>query len=198
MAALTSVCVELSRRTTVASLLCAGRRTVATCSYVHLLTQTGGQDDLISCWSPTDGRIAARAQGHEAFVSAMAVDFQHGAGPSSSYRIVSVGEDGRVCYWDFDPHDVHTHHAARHRQSDAGVPRHFSQNVDDIFIPALPQSEVYELHPTISQRIPGTILTGLAVSPSALWWIHADGQLDQYQRPLSRMPGLASNGRMRG
>ena len=35
---------------------------------------TGGQDDLISVWSPAERRLVARAQGHASFVTALALD----------------------------------------------------------------------------------------------------------------------------
>lgn len=60
---------------------------------------TGGQDDLISIWSPWDSALVARCQGHQSWVSALA--FDPWRCDDRNYRFGSVGEDGRLCLWDF-------------------------------------------------------------------------------------------------
>ena len=52
----------------------------------------GGQDDLITIFSPRESRVVARCQGHSAFVTCIAFDPMRGGG----YRIGSVGEDGKL------------------------------------------------------------------------------------------------------
>ena len=52
----------------------------------------GGQDDLITIFSPRESRVVARCQGHSAFVTAIAFDHSRGGG----YRFGSVGEDGKL------------------------------------------------------------------------------------------------------
>jgi hypothetical protein len=64
-----------------------------------LLIQTGGQDDLITIYSPAEGRIVARCQGHSSYVTSIAFDRRRSN--ARGYRFGSVGEDGRVLYWDF-------------------------------------------------------------------------------------------------
>ena len=60
---------------------------------------TGGQDDLISIWSLADSTLAARCQGHQSWVTALA--FDPWRCDDRNYRFGSVGEDGRLCLWDF-------------------------------------------------------------------------------------------------
>lgn len=60
---------------------------------------TGGQDDLISIWSLADSALVARCQGHQSWVSALA--FDPWRCDDRNYRFGSVGEDGRLCLWDF-------------------------------------------------------------------------------------------------
>ncbi|KJZ73206.1 hypothetical protein HIM_07403 [Hirsutella minnesotensis 3608] len=60
---------------------------------------TGGQDDLISIWSMADSALVARCQGHQSWVTALA--FDPWRCDDRNYRFGSVGEDGRLCLWDF-------------------------------------------------------------------------------------------------
>ncbi|KAJ6442048.1 catabolite repression protein creC [Purpureocillium lavendulum] len=60
---------------------------------------TGGQDDLISIWSLADSGLVVRCQGHQSWVSALA--FDPWRCDDRNYRFGSVGEDGRLCLWDF-------------------------------------------------------------------------------------------------
>lgn len=58
----------------------------------------GGQDDLISIWM-FRGRLVARCQGHMSWVTSVAFDPK--ASNEDTYRFVSVGQDCRICFWDF-------------------------------------------------------------------------------------------------
>jgi WD40 repeat protein len=67
---------------------------------------TGGQDDLISIWCPSEGgsrggagALVARCQGHHSWVTSVA--FDPWRCDERSYRFGSVGEDRRICLWDF-------------------------------------------------------------------------------------------------
>lgn len=55
---------------------------------------TGGQDDLITIFSPRESRIVARCQGHSSFVTSLAFDLNKPEG--KGYRFGSVGEDGKI------------------------------------------------------------------------------------------------------
>lgn len=56
--------------------------------------QTGGQDDLVTIYSPWEQRVVARCQGHSSFVSALAFDEIRCDG--RTYRFGSVGEDNKL------------------------------------------------------------------------------------------------------
>ncbi len=60
---------------------------------------TGGQDDLLSIWCVADSTLVARCQGHHSWVTSVA--FDPWRCDDRVYRIGSVGEDGRLCLWDF-------------------------------------------------------------------------------------------------
>ncbi|KAG6024369.1 hypothetical protein E4U41_001799 [Claviceps citrina] len=66
---------------------------------------TGGQDDLISIWSAADSALVARCQGHQSWVSSLAFDLWRC--DERTYRFGSVGEDGRLCLWDFSVGMLH-------------------------------------------------------------------------------------------
>ncbi|CAK7246299.1 MAG: hypothetical protein STHCBS139747_007926 [Sporothrix thermara] len=60
---------------------------------------TGGQDDLLTIWRVADQTLVARCQGHHSWVTSVA--FDPWRCDERVYRIGSVGEDGRLCLWDF-------------------------------------------------------------------------------------------------
>lgn len=55
--------------------------------------QTGGQDDLVTIFSPWEQRVIARCQGHSSFVSGVAFDEIRCDG--RTYRFGSIGEDNK-------------------------------------------------------------------------------------------------------
>lgn len=72
---------------------------------------TGGQDDLISIWSVVDSAIVARCQGHQSWVTSVA--FDPWRCDDRNYRFGSVGEDCRLCLWDFNVGMLHRPKAVR-------------------------------------------------------------------------------------
>ncbi|KAJ7583068.1 catabolite repression protein creC [Mycena floridula] len=66
---------------------------------------TGGQDDLLTIFSPWEQRVVARCQGHSSFVSAVAFDDLRCDG--RTYRFGSVGEDNKLILWDFSSGALH-------------------------------------------------------------------------------------------
>ncbi|KAH6640497.1 WD40-repeat-containing domain protein [Chaetomium tenue] len=76
---------------------------------------TGGQDDLISIWCPSEApALVARCQGHHSWVTSVA--FDPWRCDERNYRFGSVGEDGRICLWDFSVGMLHRPRAASVRQ----------------------------------------------------------------------------------
>ncbi|KAK8069376.1 catabolite repression protein-like protein creC [Apiospora phragmitis] len=78
---------------------------------------TGGQDDLISIWCPSERSLIARCRGHQSWVTSVA--FDPWRCDERNYRFGSVGEDGRLCLWDFNVGMLHRPKASsvRHRGS---------------------------------------------------------------------------------
>lgn len=66
---------------------------------------TGGQDDLLTIFSPWEQRVVARCQGHSSFVSAVAFDDLRCDG--RTYRFGSVGEDNKLILWNFSSGALH-------------------------------------------------------------------------------------------
>lgn len=60
---------------------------------------------MISIWSMADSALVARCQGHESWVAALA--FDPWRCDDRNYRFGSVGEDGRLCLWDFSAVMLH-------------------------------------------------------------------------------------------
>ncbi|KAK4043144.1 hypothetical protein C8A01DRAFT_43925 [Parachaetomium inaequale] len=78
---------------------------------------TGGQDDLICIWCPSEsprGALVARCQGHHSWVTSVA--FDPWRCDERNYRFGSVGEDRRICLWDFSVGMLHRPRAASVRQ----------------------------------------------------------------------------------
>ncbi|KAI1183616.1 WD40-repeat-containing domain protein [Nemania serpens] len=75
---------------------------------------TGGQDDLISIWCPEETTLIARCQGHQSWVTSVA--FDPWRCDEKNYRFGSVGEDCRLCLWDFNVGMLHKPKISSHRQ----------------------------------------------------------------------------------
>ncbi|KAI1770335.1 WD40 repeat-like protein [Hypoxylon cercidicola] len=75
---------------------------------------TGGQDDLISIWCPSETTLIARCQGHQSWVTSLA--FDPWRCDERNYRFGSVGEDCRLCLWDFNVGMLHKPKATSSRQ----------------------------------------------------------------------------------
>ncbi|KAI1760045.1 WD40 repeat-like protein [Hypoxylon sp. FL1150] len=75
---------------------------------------TGGQDDLISIWCPSETALMARCQGHQSWVTSLA--FDPWRCDERNYRFGSVGEDCRLCLWDFNVGMLHKPKATSSRQ----------------------------------------------------------------------------------
>lgn len=75
---------------------------------------TGGQDDLITIYSPWEQRVVARCQGHSSFVSGLAFDDIRCDG--RTYRFGSVGEDNKFILWDFSSGSLHRPKATHHQR----------------------------------------------------------------------------------
>lgn len=79
---------------------------------------TGGQDDLVSVWCVPESALVARCQGHQSWVTAVA--FDPWRCDERNYRFGSVGEDCRLCLWDFSVSMLARPRAASVRHNNRG------------------------------------------------------------------------------
>ncbi|OZJ04205.1 hypothetical protein BZG36_02977 [Bifiguratus adelaidae] len=66
---------------------------------------TGGQDDLVTIWAFREQRIVARCPGHQSWITGVA--FDPWRCDEKVYRFGSVGEDAKLCLWDFSVEALH-------------------------------------------------------------------------------------------
>ncbi|KAF8913527.1 WD40-repeat-containing domain protein [Mucidula mucida] len=137
---------------------------------------TGGQDDLLTIFSPWEQRVVARCQGHSSFVTSVAFDDLRCDG--RTYRFGSVGEDNKLILWDFSSGALHrpkfhaTHHqrvsmsstvslAFRHDRSALHLP-----SVDEKpyprYHPAPSRNEVAIVQPVLTKQVEGDLLAVIA------------------------------------
>lgn len=105
---------------------------------------TGGQDDLIEVLSLPLRRVLARCQGHNSWVTS--VQFDRFRCTERVYRFGSVGEDGRLCLWDFGMHSLHRPRGTvkRMRTADGGT-----ENRLEVVHPVLPRGDVAMIYPVV-------------------------------------------------
>ncbi|KAI1850406.1 hypothetical protein JX265_001366 [Neoarthrinium moseri] len=167
---------------------------------------TGGQDDLISIWCPSENAIIARCQGHQSWVTAVA--FDPWRCDERNYRFGSVGEDCRLCLWDFNVGMLHTPKAAsvRHRGSISsrvpGLHRAETQNTsisrlrsnsavstadDDeeetISYPVEPRSRIPILPPVLMKKADKDPLCWVKFTEDAIMTSCKSGHLRTWNRP---------------
>nr|GAT54627.1 catabolite repression protein creC [Mycena chlorophos] len=167
---------------------------------------TGGQDDLLTIFSPWEQRVVARCQGHSSFVSAVAFDDLRCDG--RTYRFGSVGEDNKLILWDFSSGALHrpkfqpTHQqrismastvslAIRRDRStlylpteDAPLPRYHA---------APSRNEIAVVQPSIVKPVEGEILATLVFMPRAIVTATRGGYLKLWIRPLALRPRLKNS-----
>ncbi|KAH8116994.1 WD40 repeat-like protein [Phellopilus nigrolimitatus] len=147
---------------------------------------TGGQDDLVTIFSMTEGRVIARCQGHSSFVSA--VSFDPVRTDKRTYRFGSVGEDNKLILWDFSAGVLHrpklqalhqqrlsmasTLSLALRRRGDAAegstlhlAPQGFSGAEVSRYHPAPSRNEVAVVQPVLTKHVEGDLLTAIAFIP---------------------------------
>jgi len=61
---------------------------------------TGGQDDMLAVYAVPLRSLVLRGQGHASWVTKICFDSQKWS--ERGYTMVSVGEDGKICFWDLD------------------------------------------------------------------------------------------------
>ena len=100
---------------------------------------TGGQDDLISIWCVAESAIVARCQGHHSWVTSVA--FDPWRCDDRNYRFGSVGEDRRLCLWDFSVGMLHRPKGAAAAASVASIRHQHRGSVASRFTAGLERAE---------------------------------------------------------
>ncbi|KAF8349185.1 WD40-repeat-containing domain protein [Amanita rubescens] len=162
---------------------------------------TGGQDDLVTIFSPWEQRVVARCQGHSSFVSAVAFDELHCDG--RSYRFGSVGEDNKLILWDFFSGALHRPKAQTsqpHRMSvssslSLAFRRDRSAQVLPVtnpynetsprYHPAPSRNEIAIVQPVLIKPIESDLLSDVAFLPRSVLTSTKSGHIKLWIRPLA-------------
>jgi len=165
---------------------------------------TGGQDDLVTIYSPWEQRVVARCQGHSSFVSAVAFDDIRCDG--RTYRFGSVGEDNKLILWDFSSGALHRPklNAAQHQrmsmtstlslalrrrgESTLYLPPLGSPGIESPpprYHPSPSRNEVAVVQPVLIKHIENDILTDVAFLPKGILTATKLGHVKFWIRPLA-------------
>ncbi|EDQ90880.1 uncharacterized protein MONBRDRAFT_23982 [Monosiga brevicollis MX1] len=165
---------------------------------------TGSQDDLISVWSVTSKSLLARGEGHTAYVARIKFDpyaalYAFEFLLPSTYRLISVGQDGKIAFWDFSESDLSvplrppsataplqpaarkTTRRLRLRRKANVVVTTNSQNNDILKAPS--RREVATIRPVAIQQVSSEPVTDVHVQARRLWVVVNTGQIHQWERP---------------
>ncbi|KAF8891256.1 catabolite repression protein creC [Infundibulicybe gibba] len=178
---------------------------------------TGGQDDLLTIFSPWEQRVVARCQGHSSFVSAVAFDELRCDG--RTYRFGSVGEDNKLILWDFSSGALHrpklqaSHH--HHRMSmSSTISLAFRRDRSNIYLPSVDspsavdgkpspryhpapsRNEVAVVQPVLIKHVEGDLLTAVSFLPRCILTITKTGFIKLWVRPLALRARHAKNSRI--
>lgn len=158
---------------------------------------TGGEDDFVSIWDLRRRAVVARGQGHDSWVSALAVDplCDHprrstaagsasagsaaagsAAGGTERYRFASVSADAQLKLWEFCEADLlppPEHSAAARRSHAAEV------------VPAPPFRAVPLIRPHSGARLHTQPMSGLMLGKSALLTSCVSGHIRVWARPTA-------------
>ncbi|THU88588.1 WD40 repeat-like protein [Dendrothele bispora CBS 962.96] len=167
---------------------------------------TGGQDDLLTIFSPWEQRVVARCQGHSSFVSAVAFDELRCDG--RTYRFGSVGEDNKLILWDFSSGALHrpklqsTHHQRvsmsstlslsfkREGRSALYLPSTNNgsgndENESPRYHPAPSRNEIAVVQPVLVKQMENELPTWIAFLPRHVLTSTKTGHLKLWIRPLA-------------
>ncbi|KAF8559707.1 WD40 repeat-like protein [Imleria badia] len=159
------------------------------------LILTGGQDDLLTIFSPWEQRVVARCQGHSSFVSAVAFDALRCDG--RTYRFGSVGEDNKLILWDFSsgalhrPKLQHGHHPRVSMASSVSLAAAYRRGTGSAtqlstprYHPAPSRNEVSAVQPVLVKHIEADMLGCLTFLSRALLTVTKYGHVRMWVRPL--------------
>eukprot|EP00300_Choanocystis_sp_HF-7_P024391 c25833_g1_i1.p1 GENE.c25833_g1_i1~~c25833_g1_i1.p1 ORF type:complete len:478 (+),score=92.43 c25833_g1_i1:70-1434(+) len=121
----------------------------------------GGEDDLVTVWEWESRRVVARCEGHHSWTTQ--VTFDPTLCFENNYRIISVGLDMRLIFWDLN--------------FDALIPpkeQQMAPPADVRIIDAPKRSQVAYLHPTTTVVAHSDPVAGVAVTPGLIVTITSD------------------------
>lgn len=159
---------------------------------------TGGQDDMLCIWSieGPNYHLVARGQGHTSWVRQVA--FDPWCFDDTNYRIGSVGDDGKLLLWDFNPKSLPRaktlHHHGSHQRATSGAAGH-DINGDSKKSTKLhefvSQSETPVIPPVVAKAVLKKAdaetepLSDLQFLSSYIVVAAKDGRIYQWERPTS-------------
>ncbi|KAF9483793.1 catabolite repression protein creC [Pholiota conissans] len=173
---------------------------------------TGGQDDLLTIFSPWEQRVIARCQGHSSFVSSVAFDELRCDG--RTYRFGSVAEDNKLILWDFSSGALHrpkfqaAHHqrmsmsstislAFKRDRSVQYLPSIGAPGLDEPaptrYHPAPSRNEIAFVQPVLVKQLEGDLLSVIQFLPRSVLTATRNAQLKFWIRPLALRPRMMKN-----
>ncbi|KAF4614829.1 hypothetical protein D9613_002721 [Agrocybe pediades] len=175
---------------------------------------TGGQDDLLTIFSPWEQRVIARCQGHSSFVSSVAFDESRCDG--RTYRFGSVAEDNKLILWDFSSGALHRpKFQATHQQrmsmsstislgfkrdrSAQYLPTTSSPGFEEVSSPRYHQApsrnEIAFVQPVLVKQLDCDILSVIQFLPRSLLTATKTGHIRLWIRPLALRSRIRKNSR---
>ncbi|TPX70675.1 hypothetical protein SpCBS45565_g01663 [Spizellomyces sp. 'palustris'] len=142
---------------------------------------TGGQDDLVTIWQFRKG-IVARCHGHSSWVTSVAFD-PHLC-TERSYRFASVGDDTRICLWDFALPTLHRPKMSTStmRRSRQDLQERRPDRLDSVH-PVLSRSEVVSMPPFMSKSIHNDPLNSVTFRDDSVVTTDKQGTIKIWLRP---------------
>ncbi|KAH8919250.1 WD40 repeat-like protein [Atractiella rhizophila] len=166
---------------------------------------TGGQDDLLTIYAPSEQRLVARCPGHSSFVSAIAFDPYRCDEDERTLRFASVSEDCKVIFWDLNNAALQRpklqHHAVSRRysghstlsltltrrrttESTTHLPLHHHHEAKEpTYHPSLRRDTTNTLLPTLVKQISNDLLVSLFFHQNFLLTLSRAGQIKLWSRP---------------
>lgn len=151
---------------------------------------TGGEDDMVCIWhvgDPHKKTLVARGQGHSSWVRS--VKFDPWASDDITYRIGSVGEDGKLLLWDFSPKSLNRpKNAAQASHQDPGMPIAGNKT---ILHPFVSQSDTPMFPPVVSKLVylkgqEAEALSDLRFLEKGIAASGKDGRIWLWDRPIQQ------------
>ncbi|KAJ9109355.1 hypothetical protein QFC21_000685 [Naganishia friedmannii] len=160
---------------------------------------TGGQDDLVTIVSPRESRVVARGQGHASYVTSIAFDRRRSN--ARTYRFGSVGEDGRVLFWDFSAAELQRprHIPTSMHLASTDSLDHVNGDADgeekrSTYHPAPSLGDVAMIQPVMSKLLETVVINQLTFLPDSVVTVSKVGNIRFYMRGKAPAAGVGMDG----